>query len=96
MELVRIEKKDLDSILILEKLLYKDPWNASNFESELAHNDYAYMYVLKENDVVLGYCGFWLSYEYATITKVSINPALQNRGLGFYLFNSVMKYGLIT
>ena len=91
MELVRIEKNDLDSILVLEKLLYKDPWNASNFESELAHNDYAYMYVLKENDVVLGYAGFWLSYEYATITKVSINPALQNRGLGFYLFNSVMN-----
>ena len=91
MELVRISEKDLDSILILEKLLYKDPWNASNFESELSHNDYAYMYVLKENDVILGYAGFWLSYEYATITKVSINPALQNRGLGYYLFNSVMN-----
>ena len=48
-------------------------------------------YQVKENDVVLGYAGFWLSYEYATITKVSINPALQNRGLGFYLFNSVMN-----
>lgn len=91
MELVRITQNDLDSILILEKLLYKDPWNASNFESELAYNDYAYMYVLKENDVVLGYAGFWLSFEYATITKVSINPALQNKGLGYYLFNSVMN-----
>ena len=49
------------------------------------------MYVLKEKDVVLGYAGFWLSFEYATITKVSINPALQNRGLGYYLFNSVMN-----
>ena len=91
MEIVRISKEDLESVLILEKLLYKDPWNESNFESEISHNDYAYMYVLKEKDVVLGYAGFWLSFEYATITKVSINPALQNRGLGYYLFNSVMN-----
>ena len=91
MNIRRIEKKDLNAILVLEKLLYKDPWNESNFESEIAHNDYAYMYVLEENAVVLGYAGFWLSYEYATITKVSINPALQKRGLGYYLFNSVMN-----
>ena len=52
------------------------------------------MYVLKEKDVVLGYAGFWLSYEYATITKVSINPAVQKKGLGYYLFNSIMKIAL--
>ena len=91
MNLRRIERKDLESILVLEKLLYKDPWNERNFESELSNNDYAYMFVLEENDVVLGYCGFWLSYEFATITKVSINPVLQKRGLGYYLFNSVMN-----
>ena len=91
MELRRIEQKDLNSILILEKILYKDPWNEKNFESELSHNDYAYMYVLEENGVILGYAGFWLSYEYATITKDSINPALQNKGLGYYLFNKIME-----
>ena len=91
MELRRIEQRDLNSILILEKILYKDPWNEKNFESELSHNDYAYMYVLLEKDVVLGYAGFWLSYEYATITKVSINPALQNKGLGYYLFSKIME-----
>ena len=91
MKIRRIEKKDLNSILVLEKLLYKDPWNEKNFESELSGNDYAYMYVLEENDVILGYAGFWLSYEYATITKVSINPAIQNKGLGYYLFNQVME-----
>lgn len=91
MQIRRIEHKDLNSILVLEKLLYKDPWNERNFESELSHNDYAFMYVLEENDVILGYAGFWLSYEFATITKVSINPALQNKGLGYYLFNNVMN-----
>ena len=94
MNIRRIERKDLPQILVLEKLLYKDPWNESNYESEIAHNDYAYMYVLEENDVILGYAGFWLSYEYATITKVSINPALQSKGLGYYLFNVVMNIAL--
>lgn len=91
MNIRRIEKEDLNNILILEKILYKDPWKESNFESEISHNDYAYMYVLEENNVILGYAGFWLSYEFATITKVSINPALQKKGLGYYLFNVLMN-----
>ena len=91
MNIRRIEKRDLPVVLVLEKLLYKDPWNIKNFESELEHNDYAYMYVLEHDDVILGYAGFWLSYEYATITKVSINPAVQKKGLGFYLFNMIMN-----
>ena len=91
MNIRRIEQKDINSILLLEKLLYKDPWGKQNFESELSHNDYAYMYVLEHNDVILGYAGFWLSYEYATITKVSINPAVQKKGLGYYLFNVLIN-----
>lgn len=91
MNIRRIEQKDINSILLLEKLLYKDPWGEQNFESELSHNDYAYMYVLEHNDVILGYAGFWLSYEYATITKVSINPAVQKKGLGYYLFNDIIN-----
>ena len=80
MNIRRIEKRDLPVVLVLEKLLYKDPWNEKKFESEIEQNDYAYMYVLEHEGVVLGYAGFWLSYEYATITKVSINPAVQRKG----------------
>lgn len=94
MNIRRIEEKDLNAVLVLEKLLYKDPWNENNYASELEQNDYAYMYVLEHDGVILGYAGFWLSYEYATITKVSINPAVQKKGLGYYLFNSIMKIAL--
>ena len=94
MNIRRIEAKDLNAVLVLEKLLYKDPWNENNYASELEQNDYAYMYVLEHDGVILGYAGFWLSYEYATITKVSINPAVQKKGLGYYLFNSIMKIAL--
>ena len=89
MNLRRIEKKDLDSILVLEKLLYKDPWNERNFESELSYNDYAYMFVLEENDVVLGYCGFWLSYEFATITSNPVAVAFsRNESWKFLILDS--------
>lgn len=91
MNIRRIEEKDLPIVLVLEKLLYKDPWNEKNFESEISQNDYAYMYVLEHEGVILGYAGFWLSYEYATITKVSINPAVQRKGLGYYLFSYIMN-----
>ena len=84
------EKKDLETVAKLESLLYKDPWTIKEYQDEL-DNQYAYVFVLEEQEHIIGFYGVWIVSDAATITKVSVHPALQNKGLGFYLFNSVMN-----
>lgn len=86
-----MELKDLDAVCALEKVLYKSPWERHSFQEELESNQYAYLFVLEEKDLIIGYYGMWIVSDAATITKVSVHPALQNKGLGKILMEDLLK-----
>ena len=85
-----MEVKDLDVVMALENDLYKCPWNKKNFLDELEGNQYAYLYVLEHEGNIFGYYGVWIVADSATITKVSVNKALQNKGLGKILMDDLL------
>ena len=84
------EEKDLQQVVILEGLLYKDPWTEKEYIDEL-NNQYAYVFVLEEQGHIIGYYGVWIVSDAATITKVSVHPALQNKGLGKILMEDLLN-----
>ena len=45
---------------------------------------------MKIDDKIIGYAGFWISYEYATITKVTIHPSLRGKGLSKILLKDLI------
>ena len=45
---------------------------------------------MKLDETVIGYAGFWISWEYATITKVTIHPALRGKGLSKILLKDLI------
>ena len=85
-----MEVKDLDVVMALENDLYKSPWNKKNFLDELEGNQYAYLFVLEHEGNIFGYYGVWIVADSATITKVSVNRALQNKGLGKILMDDLL------
>ena len=82
--------EDIDGVYLIEQIAYKNPWTKNNFLDELK-NPYSRMYVLKEQNYVLGYVGAWVVLDEADITKVTIIPNLQNKGLGKYIFTYMLK-----
>ena len=78
---------DLDEIVKIEKELYKVPWNEKQFCYELEGNEFSYLFVLENEGVIIGYYGFWVMFENADITKVSIRKEFQ----GLKLSNILMK-----
>jgi len=85
-----MEMNDIDEILVLEKIVYKTPWNRTMFETEVSGNEYAHMFVMVENSHIIGYAGAWMVSDAATITKVTIMPPLQGKGLGKILFEDLL------
>lgn len=76
-----MELKDLPIVLKLEESLYKSPWTEKMFMDELTENKFAYLFVLCNENYILGYYGMWIVNDYATITKVSICKELQGKKL---------------
>ena len=90
MEIVKFNENLVDGVYLLETLAYKSPWTKQNFIDELS-NQYSKMFVLIQDDLVLGYVGAWQVLDNADITKVTILPNLKNKGLGKYIFSFMMN-----
>lgn len=82
-----MEVKDLNEIIKIEKDLYKVPWNENQYKYELEENEFSYLFVLENEGVIVGYYGFWVMFENADITKVSIRKEFQ----GMKLSNILME-----
>lgn len=90
LKILPFTKEDIDAITAIEKLSYPSPWKKEFFLNELSNPNVSYMFVMKLNDTIIGYAGFWISYEYATITKVTIHPSLRGKGLSKILLKDLI------
>jgi ribosomal-protein-alanine N-acetyltransferase len=82
---IRIEPmtlKDLDRVLEIESRSYPTPWSRRAFVSEVTDNSYAYYYVARKGDLIVGYVGMWVILEEAHITNIAVDPDYRRLGLG--------------
>ncbi len=84
-------KKDLPLILSMEQDLYVKPWTKEDFLYELEQNPFAYYFKVVENKQIIGYFGFWITFDIAQITKVSIAKDFQGRKLSYLLLQGLEK-----
>ncbi len=80
---------DLNEILQLEKELYKKPWQEKDYLYELNENPFAYYFKLVHEGEIIGYMGFWITFETAQITKVSISKKYQKRKISYILMQDM-------
>ena len=79
LQILELLYEDIDAILPLENELYHKPWQKKDYEYELNDNPFAYYLKLidKDSNEIMGYIGFWIKFEQAEITKVSIAKKYQ-------------------
>ncbi len=78
-QVLELTVEDIDAILPLENELYHKPWLKKDYEYELKDNPFAiYLKMIdKDSNEIMGYIGFWIKFEQAEITKVSIAKKYQ-------------------
>lgn len=79
LQVLELLNEDIDAILPLENELYHKPWQKKDYEYELNDNPFAYYLKLidKDSNEIMGFIGFWIKFEQAEITKVSIAKKYQ-------------------
>lgn len=83
-------KNHINDILVIDKNSFSVPWTKSMFMEEL--NDYnKFYYVIKYDNINVGYIGFWHILDEAHITNVCIDPMYRKKGLASILLNEVIK-----
>ncbi len=91
MELREMVFNDLDQVVVLENELFASPWTKENFIYELCENEFSNNYVLVEDNKIIGYIGFWITFDICQITTLGIAKEYQGRGLSCILMDKCIE-----
>lgn len=83
-------KTDLAVVYQLDKLSFPTPARKGIFEHELDNNEIAYYQVLTEDDLVIGFAGYWLLADEIHVSTIAIHPEKRRRHLGELLLLYMM------
>ena len=82
---------DLDRVLEIENLCFKAPWGKDDLYREINDNKLAVLQVITVNDLVVGFCDYWNTFDSGTICQIAIHPDFQHQKLGSKLLEEVFK-----
>lgn len=82
---------DIDAILSLDAGVFQPKWNRNMLLSELHDNPFASLYVLLQDDQIIGFLDFWITFETAQLANIIIIKNRQRQGLGSLLMEEMLK-----
>lgn len=86
--------RDLNDIMVIERLSFTTPWSKSAFLSELLENERAHYLVARIEGRAVGYVGIWLVADEGHITNVAVHPEYRSRGVGRKLMEAITELAL--
>lgn len=92
MTVIKAKNEDVKDLALLEaKRFPSNGWTLSQWEYEISENQYAIVYLIKEEEKLIGYIDFWILYEQATIAKIAVDVNYENKGYGSFLLKKALE-----
>jgi len=84
---------DLDQIVDIETAAFSNPWTRQMYLRELQNPDVSFLYVLRAEQRIAGFCSFWLVLDEIHINNLAIQGEFRGQGLGKALLQHVLQAG---
>jgi ribosomal-protein-alanine N-acetyltransferase len=82
---------DIDAVVVLEKALFEDAWNADMFWDELAQGDSRTYLVAEDEGAIVGYAGLAAMPDEAYVQTLGVVKEHQRGGLGSTLLTALLE-----
>lgn len=90
MKIRPMQVSDTQSVSILEKQIFSQPWTQKGFVDALSLGTTIFL-VAEENARISGYIGMYFSVDEGEITNVAVAPAERCHGVGAALIQRMIK-----
>jgi [ribosomal protein S18]-alanine N-acetyltransferase len=88
-----LSEADVDQIVAIETAAFSNPWTRLMYLRELQNPDVSFLYVLRLDTAIAGFCSFWLVLDEIHINNLAIRREYQGQGLGTALLKEVLQAG---
>ncbi len=86
----KMEEKDLDRIMEIEKDCFTTPWSRESFLMEITENMLARYIVAEIDGLVVGYGGIWMIIGEGHITNIAVESKYRKMGAGKKLLEGLI------
>ena len=69
----------------------KGGWTLAQFRYELLENPFSNLLVFEENQAIIGYIDWWITYEQAQLANIAVCPTNRKQGVGQQLLNKALQ-----
>ena len=84
-------EQDLDALLAIEDVCFTSKWTKDMFKYEISENEFGKLYVLEDNDELVGYIDFWLTFDCCQLANIAIKPDRQGHGYSKQLMDVMFQ-----
>lgn len=82
--------QDVEQVAQIEQSIFSMPWSKKSF-AETIEKDMTIYVSAKEDDIVVGYCGIWISFDEAEITNVAVAEQARRKNIAFKMLEYLME-----
>ena len=86
--------KDIEEVVLIEKLCFSLPWTRDSFLNELHSNKHAHYHIIRQKDRIVGYAGLWKVLDEGHITNIAVHPETRRMGVGSKLLEHIVKFSV--
>ncbi len=75
-----MEISDIQRVYQINQECKASNWHEQHFHYEIEENAFSHLYVLLENETIIGFIGFWITFEQCQLTNLAIAKKWQGKG----------------
>jgi ribosomal-protein-alanine N-acetyltransferase len=85
-----MKKSDLPQVMAIEKVSFLAAWSETQFLYELKENPFSSLFVAEENDTILGFIDFWITFDSGCINQIAVLPGLRQKGIASIMMQDAL------
>lgn len=89
----KMSEEDLESVSIIERENFSQPWSKEDFRTATMNTNNLYLVVEIDGEIV-GYCGYWGVIGEANIYNVAVKEEFRRRHIGYRMLSDLINKGM--
>jgi ribosomal-protein-alanine N-acetyltransferase len=92
LEIGPMQASDLDAVMEIERLGFKNPWSRQIFVEELERS-WAGLDVVRDGTRVVAFCNYWLVRDEVHLLNIAVHPDARHQGHAARLLAHIIDFG---
>lgn len=88
-----IRKMRIEDCFIVSQIdaeCFPIPWTKEQYEREFNENEFAYLYVLEDNNKIIGFIDFWITFDCCQLAKIAVLPSYRGNHYAHLLMDKMI------